>query len=151
MASFALLAGPLQMSGAVRRQFPNFHRGLGWLYVVAVMVGWVASLPLALHAFTGAVASAGFLCLGVAWLFTTMAALVAISGGDVAAHQRWMIRSYALTFAAVTLRIYLGVAIASGTIFAAYPYIAWACWLPNLLIAEWLIATYGSASQSRLR
>jgi len=139
MASFALLAGPLQMSGWLFRRSPNLHRGIGWLYVVAVLIGWVASLPLALHAFTGAAASAGFLSLGATWLFTTLYAVVAISGGDVATHRRWMMRSYALTFAAVTLRIYLGAAIAAGAIFAAYPYIAWACWLPNLAVAELLI------------
>jgi len=156
MASFALLAGPLQMSGALRRQFPMLHRGTGWLYVTAVLIGWIASLPLAIHAFTGAVASAGFLCLGAAWLLTTMVAVVEISGGDVQGHRRWMTRSYALTFAAVTLRIYLGLAIAAGAVFAAYPYISWLCWLPNLAVAEMLIrsrptAIYGSASQSRLR
>jgi hypothetical protein len=156
MASFALLSGPLQMSRTLRARFLNVHRGIGWLYVTAVLVGWVASLPLALHAFTGAVASAGFLCLGAAWLFTTLYAIVAISGGDIKSHQRWMIRSYALTFAAVTLRIYLGIAIAAGAIFVAYPIIAWACWLPNLAVAELLIssranATYVSASRSRLR
>jgi hypothetical protein len=89
-------------------------------------------------------------------LFTTLYAIVAISGGDIKSHQNWMIRSYALTFAAVTLRIYLGIAIAAGAVFAAYPYISWLCWLPNLAVAEMLIrsrptAIYGSASQSRLR
>ena len=51
-----------------------------------------------------------------------------------------MVRSFALTFAAVTLRLYLGVSGASGVPFAvAYPLIAWACWVPNLVVAElWL-------------
>ncbi len=139
MASFALLAGPLQMSGVLRRRFPTLHRGVGWLYVVAVMIGWVASLPLAWHAFTGAAASAGFLSLGVVWMFTTLYAVVAVSGGDVPTHRRWMMRSYALTFAAVTLRIYLLLAIADGAIFTAYPFISWLCWLPNLAAVELLI------------
>jgi uncharacterized membrane protein len=139
MASFALLAGPLQMSGTLRNHFPNFHRGTGWLYVTAVLVGWIASLPLALHAFTGTIAAAGFLCLGALWLFTTLYAVVAISGGDIQTHRRWMTRSYALTFAAVTLRLYLALAIAAGAVFTAYPYIAWLCWLPNLAMAELLI------------
>jgi hypothetical protein len=50
-----------------------------------------------------------------------------------------MTRSYALTFAAVTLRLYLALAIAAGAVFTAYPYIAWLCWLPNLAVAELLI------------
>jgi len=147
MASFALLSGPLQMSRTLRNRFPNVHRGIGWLYVTAVLVGWIASLPLALHAFTGAIASAGFLCLGAAWLFTTLYAIVAISGGDIKSHRNWMIRGYALTFAAVTLRIYLGLSIAAGALFVAYPFIAWACWLPNLAVAEWLIISRSKLSK----
>lgn len=42
--------------------------------------------------------------------------------------------------AAVTLRIYLPFGIASGMPFEeAYPAIAWLCWVPNLIVAEWLI------------
>ena len=51
-----------------------------------------------------------------------------------------MIRSFALTFAAVTLRIWLGISQASGMDFdVAYPVIAWVAWVPNLLVAEWWI------------
>jgi len=50
-----------------------------------------------------------------------------------------MIRSYSLTFAAVTLRIYLPLAFASGIPFEiAYPAIAWLCWVPNAIVAEWM-------------
>ncbi len=52
----------------------------------------------------------------------------------------WMIRSYALTFAAVTLRIWLPLSQVAGLPFAqAYPAIAWFCWVPNLIVVEWLI------------
>ena len=50
-----------------------------------------------------------------------------------------MIHNFALTFAAVTLRIYVPAAIVAGVAFAtAYPVIAWLCWVPNLLIAAWI-------------
>jgi len=59
----------------------------------------------------------------------------------VARHRRWMTRSFALTYAAVMLRIYLPVAMIVGLEFAqAYPVIAWLCWLPNLVVAQLLIA-----------
>jgi len=65
----------------------------------------------------------------------------------VLAHQRWMIRSLALTFAAVTLRVYLPLSVAVGLPFdVAYPVIAWVCWVPNLLVAECLFVP-----RSRLR
>lgn len=51
-----------------------------------------------------------------------------------------MTRSFALTYAAVTLRIYLPVSMIVGLEFAqAYPVIAWLCWLPNLGVAQLLI------------
>jgi len=61
-----------------------------------------------------------------------------IRAGDQVNHRRWMIRSYSLTLAGVTLRIYLPLSIASGIPFLdAYQAIAWACWVPNLLVVEW--------------
>jgi hypothetical protein len=51
-----------------------------------------------------------------------------------------MIRSFALTLAAVTLRLYLPLSrIAGIPFYDAYVPIAWLCWVPNLLVAEtWL-------------
>ena len=52
-----------------------------------------------------------------------------------------MTRSFALTYAAVMLRIYLPLAMIVGLDFAqAYPAIAWLCWVPNLAVAQLLIA-----------
>jgi len=51
-----------------------------------------------------------------------------------------MMRSYALTAATITLRMYLIVLLISGIPLAkAYPLVAWICWIPNLLFAEWLL------------
>jgi hypothetical protein len=63
-------------------------------------------------------------------------------GGNLDLHRRWMIRSYALTLAAVTLRIYLPASMLLGIPFpVAYPAIAWLCWVPNLLVAQWMIGS----------
>ena len=51
-----------------------------------------------------------------------------------------MIRSCSLTLAAVTLRIYLPLSQLAGIPFAeAYQAVAWACWVPNLVVAEWRV------------
>lgn len=48
-----------------------------------------------------------------------------------------MIRSFALTFAAVTLRLYLPIAQLPPSEFdAAYRAISFLCWLPSLVVAE---------------
>jgi hypothetical protein len=54
---------------------------------------------------TGWIASSGFLTLGVAWIVATGLAVRFILRGDAIRHRRWMIRSYALTAAAITLRL----------------------------------------------
>ena len=139
-ASIALLVGPWQFLPSVRLRRRWLHRLLGWIYVSAVALGWLASLPLALHAHTGAAASAGFQTLGIAWLTCTLLGFLDARAGRIVEHRRWMIRSYALTTAAITLRLYvLGSDVLHIPLWRSYPYIAWLCWIPNALIAQWLI------------
>lgn len=137
-ALFALLLGPWQFSTRLRASRPALHRWMGRLYLgIGVLIGGIAGLYMAFHAFGGIVAQTGFGLLAVLWLYTGLRAYLAIRAGDVASHRRWMVRNFALSFAAVTLRLWLPGSVASGIAFeAAYPVIAWACWLPNLVVAE---------------
>lgn len=81
------------------------------------------------YAYGGAVTKLGFGGLGVALLTTTAMALFEIRRGNVAAHREWIIRSYALMFAAVTLRIELPLLIATfGGFDPGYRIVAWLCW-----------------------
>jgi uncharacterized membrane protein len=139
-ASVALLLGPWQFSARLRAKRPAVHRLMGRIYLaVGVLVGGLSGLYLAQSAFGGLPAQLGLATLAVLWLFTGAAAFVAIRKRQVAAHRRWMMRNFALTFAAVMLRLYVPVAAAAGFEFApSYAVIAWLCWLPNLLFAEWL-------------
>ena len=79
--------------------------------------------------------------LAVLWLFTAGAAYVRIRAKQIESHKRWMIRNYALTFAAVTLRLWLiGLqALAGVPQLEAYITVAWISWVPNLLVAEWIV------------
>ncbi len=139
-SAIALLAGPWQFLPGWRSRWPAVHRWVGRIYCMAVVAGWVASLPLAFHAQTGIVASAGFVALGVVWISTTAAAYLAIRSGQVTRHREWMIRSYAATAAAITLRSYLPMLmVAKVPLTTSYPLVAWLCWIPNLLLAEWLV------------
>ena len=48
-----------------------------------------------------------------------------------------MVRNFALTFAAVMLRLYLPASMVAGGDFGlAYSVIAWLCWVPNVFVAE---------------
>ncbi len=123
---------------------PSTHRALGRVYAAAVAAGGAGGLGLSFIAHGGALARVGFACLAVLWLGTTTAGVLAARRHDRVGHRRWMIRSAALTFAAVTLRLYLGAytaahgGVTTDQAFAdAYAVIAWLCWLPNLTFAWW--------------
>ncbi len=138
-SAVALLVGPLQFFPAVRAQ-RHLHRALGYIYFVAVAVGGLAGLATAFIAYGGLVARAGFGLLALVWLLSTFLAVRAARAGDFARHEVWALRSFALTFAAVTLRIYLGTFMAAGVPFPVfYPLLAWLCWVPNLLVIEWFV------------
>jgi uncharacterized membrane protein len=139
-ASVALLIGPYQFLRRPRANGARLHRAIGVAYATAVAIGGAAAFVIAPGTNGGWVAAAGFITLAALWWLTTGAAVFAITRGDRAAHRRWMYRSYALTLAGVTLRLYLPVAIFGPFGFsAAYAVIAWLCWAPNLVVAEWLL------------
>jgi uncharacterized membrane protein len=140
-AATALLLGPLQLSTKLRTARPALHRWTGRVYLgVGVLVGGLSGLYLAQFAYGGLAARLGFGTLAAAWLYTGLRAFLAIRGGAVDEHRRWMLRNFALTFAAVMLRLYVPAAVVAGAEFEqAYTAIAWLCWVPNLLVAEWLL------------
>jgi uncharacterized membrane protein len=138
-AAVALSLGAFQFSTRLRTRRIQLHRWMGRIYLgVGVLIGGIAGLIMSTHAFGGPAARLGFGCLAVVWLYTGARAYVAIRAGDTVVHRRWMVRNFSLTFAAVTLRLYLPVSGLAGVPFeVAYPIIAWVAWVPNLIIAEW--------------
>lgn len=145
LGGVSLLAGFTQFFTKLRANRPGLHRKLGKLYVLAVAISGLSGLVIAFFANGGLPAALGFGSLAVLWLYTTYRAYTAIRQKQVTVHRRWMIRSYALCFAAVTLRIYLPLMVAAGLGFIdAYRIIAWLCWVPNLLFAEYLITRVSS-------
>lgn len=140
-SAVALLLGPLQFSKRLRAKAPAAHRVLGRAYLfLGVGIGGVAGLWMSTFAYAGLPARLAFATLAVLWLISGTLALRAILRRDIAAHKRWMMRNFAMTFGAVTLRLMLGTSFALDIPFAiAYPVIAWICWPPNLLVAELVI------------
>jgi uncharacterized membrane protein len=136
----AMAIVPWQLKSSLRWRRPDIHRALGWVYMTAVFMGGVAALRIAPLAQEGLWAALGFGGLGVAWLVTSALAFSHIRRGDYDAHRRWVLRSVSLTLAAVMLRLYLPVSLVLGLPFSiAYPAIAWLCWVPNLIVADWFV------------
>lgn len=134
----ALVLGPVQFSSRLRTRKPRLHRWMGAGYFCSVTLAGIGGLMLAPHAYGRPETALGFALLGVAWLTTAGMALWRIRRGDVEAHRRWVLRNFSLTFAAVTLRIWVPTLMAVGEIGfeSAYAIAAWASWIPNLLVAE---------------
>ncbi|TNE54979.1 MAG: DUF2306 domain-containing protein [Bacteroidetes bacterium] len=136
----ALLTGWSQFSKKVRAWNIRLHRTLGKIYVTAVLISALAGIYIGGFATGGLISAAGFISLGVIWFGTTLAAYRYIRSGNLPAHQRMMYFSFAATFAAVTLRLYLPfLTMLAGAFIPAYRIVAWLCWVPNLLVAAVLV------------
>jgi uncharacterized membrane protein len=149
-SGLALVVGPFQFARAIRRRKIEMHRLIGRVYVIAVAVGSAAAFVMS---FVSSVAFDGFFGFGslaVLWGWTTYRGYRAVRNRDFASHQAWMIRSFALTFAAPTLRIWLlalttaqllfGHGVSQGQAFhTAYYAVPFLCWIPNIVVAELII------------
>lgn len=147
--SIALFIGAFQLNKGFRIKRPAIHKLFGKIYVLSVLASGTAGLYMATKAMGGEVASFGFGALSIVWLITVIMAYVRVKQGNIKAHRQWMILNYALTCAAITLRLYLplfpwllGVDFITG-----YVMISWACWVPNLLIAAAYLKYASNAPQ----
>ncbi len=133
----ALVLAPFQFWRRMRVEMPTVHRWLGRVYVLMILFAGVSGLLVGFDAEGGPVAKSGFILLSILWLWVTAKGILCARARQFSQHRAWMIRSAALTFAGVMLRVWLPLQLIAGVPFEiAYPLVAWACWVPNLLFAE---------------
>ncbi len=137
----ALLLGPLQFHPRVQRR-AALHRRIGLTYVTMAMLVGAVGVYMAVFSYGGIVTHLGFGFLGALTLLTTSAALRYAKAGDYRKHREWVMRSFAMIFAAPTQRLWLITLMVAnqGDFDFAYPWSSWLCWVVNLAVAEWLIA-----------
>ncbi len=134
----ALALGLPQMFSRLRAARPGLHRRIGQIYVGCVALSGSAGLLMALAASGGLSARVGFGMMAAGWLWCTGCAFLHARARRIDQHRVWMLRSYALTLAAVSLRLYLGLFGVMGLSFQqVYPLLAWLCWVPHLLFVDW--------------
>jgi len=139
---FCLCAGFTQFSSHVLKHHKKLHRFMGRLYVYNIMfINFPAGMIMAFYANGHLPSKIAFIILDSLWLLFTYKAVMAIKAKDIKAHKQFMIRSYALTCSAITLRMWK--LILSNTFHidpqVLYMIDAWMGFVPNLLFAEWLI------------
>jgi uncharacterized membrane protein len=140
LGGLALLIGWIQFNKKIQRTNIQLHRTIGKVYMIAVLLSGIAGLYIAYHATGGWSPKLGFIGLGLTWLYTTIRGYTSIRKKDIETHQKMMIYSYAACFAAVTLRIWLPLLTQSfGAFLPAYKIVAWLCWIPNMMVAYFII------------
>ncbi|MDR7278348.1 DUF2306 domain-containing protein [Catenuloplanes atrovinosus] len=156
-AGLALAIGPFQFVTRLRLRWPRAHRIAGRVYLISVVIAAAAA------AYSSAVTESGFslqvafYLLIAAWLYTGAMAYRTIRRGEVRLHRIWMIRNYALTFAAVTLRLYQLAGLQLMEVWPALEYqqvyiaSAWASLFGNAVIAEYFIIQRTLAPLARRR
>lgn len=135
VAPLALLLGPLQLIPAIRAKAPRVHRYIGRVYVACCVIAGIAGFATALHASGGPVAGWGFGILAVLWVGTSLGGMWAAMRRNFELHRLLMRLSYAMTFAAVTLRLQIPIGLMLG--YTGYPqmsvWLAYTSWIPNVL------------------
>ena len=99
--TLALLSGPPQFSTRLRRKHLQFHRILGRVYVFSVLI----AATLALILTQGSHLEIGTYVQSGVWILCTLAAFLTARNRQIPQHRQWMIRSYAVTFTFIALRL----------------------------------------------
>ncbi len=139
ISALILISGFFQVS-AMSRKWPRIHRMLGYVYVMGILFfSAPGGLVMSLFINRGPTVLTSFFVQGTLWFIFTAIAFNCIRQHDVEAHREWMWRSFALTAAAITLRIYIFIFSYSTDLSqpVAYSVLSWLSWVPNLLVVEW--------------
>ena len=139
---WALLAGFTQFSKRIQRNNPRLHRAMGYIYVTDVLlITGPAGLLMGFYANGGITSRIAFISLACLWIFFTAMALIKARQKNFKAHRRYMIRSYALTLSAITLRAWKYAITNSFELpqMDVYRSVAWLGWVVNLGVAEYII------------
>ncbi len=138
----ALVAGLSQFSSHILREHRSWHRLIGRIYAYDILaINFPSGMVLAVCANGLLPGRIAFVLLDCLWFTFTWVAVAAVRNGQIARHREFMIRSYALTFSAVTLRTWKIILSRSFRIDPVHLYMmeAWMGFVPNLLVAEWWI------------
>jgi uncharacterized membrane protein len=145
---WVLLAGFTQFSKALLKKNPRLHRTMGYIYVVNILtITGPAGLVMGFYANGGFLSRVAFVALALLWIYFTAMAVVKARQKDFKSHKNYMIRSYALTLSALTLRVWKyaitnAYHIDASLVFPpmdVYRIVAWLGWVGNLLVAEAII------------
>lgn len=139
---YLLLAGFTQFNPFIRNKYRQLHRFMGWSYAfILICFSAPSGLVMGYHANGGISSRLAFILLGLLWIYATVQSIRYALKKEWKKHERFMIRSYALTLSAITLRLwkYLIVAFFHPPPMDVYRIVAWLGWVLNIIVAECII------------
>jgi hypothetical protein len=142
ISGIILVAGFFQLFPKSSSKYKRIHRIMGYIYVMGILFfAAPGGIAMSLFIGRGPWVLASFITLSILWFYFTSKAFSEIRKRNIVAHQQWMWRSYALTFSAVTLRLYIFITSYGFDLSKseAYATLAWASWVPNLILVEILM------------
>ncbi|WP_347922864.1 DUF2306 domain-containing protein [Pontimicrobium sp. SW4] len=140
LGGIALLIGWLQFSKKLRSKNIKLHRIIGKVYIASVLISGPAGLYIAFFATGGLLPQLGFSIGVLLWIIITYLGFSKIRKGHIEAHRKFMMYSYAGTFGAVTLRLWLPFLIfIFGEFIMAYKIVAWLSWIPNMIVVYFIL------------
>lgn len=144
-APIALAVGPFQFMPWLRNRFRTLHKLSGYLYAAVIVVGGIGAFGMAFTVSTSVWSTVAYILLSTLWVSTTVYAVYhAAVTKKLTLHREWMMRSYALTLAGLMFRLILLILFAFGLTYTqAAEIAAWLSWVPNLIVAEYLIRRKG--------
>lgn len=141
LAIISLITGPLGVIKFIRDKSLKFHRWNGRIYVLSIALNYIPGLYVSFFATGGWLSTVGFIVLNTLWLTTTLLGYSYIKKGQLNDHSKWMLRSFFLSFANMT--IYIVVAISHHALNfsydTSYTVAVWLCWILTLSLAELFI------------
>ena len=138
----ALMAGFTQFSDVFMKKYRPWHRRIGRIYAYNILlVNFPAGMILAINANGLLPSKIAFTLLDCLWFWFTWKAVAAARQHRFVEHKQYMIRSFALTFSAITLRSWKIILMHTfhPDPLRLYMIDAWMGFVPNLLFAEMLI------------
>jgi len=137
----ALFTGCILFAYSFQFKFPKFHRSLGKIYCIGVLLLCsIGGFAMSFFSIGGIFSTIGFLVLSLLWFYTTWKAFIYARNKNFEHHKKWMTRSFLLTLAAPILRLELFLNFQFNWFETTTFYIltAWISWMPQLLVFEFL-------------
>ena len=139
---FTLIAGFTQFNKRILKNNKRLHRVIGKLYFYVVLfLAAPSGFFIGFYANGGLFSKISFVILSILWFSFTLIGFLKVKNLNFSEHKYFMMRSFALAFSAITLRLWkvIIVYLFQPAPMDVYQIIAWLGWLSNLLAIEYYI------------